>query len=116
MPETAMQRAAEKQFKRTRKREPITDLKVEAARLAARPAQVRLRPDEAARLVHSMRVLKITSTSDALREGLRLLEREATEEEAAVEIRAYYKDQPAPLPDGVIPIDEAEMAAMDEAD
>ena len=116
MPETALQRAAEKQARRTRRREPIVDLQIEAARLAARPAQVRLRADEAARLVYSMRVLKITSTSDALREGLRLLEREATEEEAATEIRAYYQKQPAPLPEGVIPIAEAEMAAADEVD
>src|SRR5579859_168246 len=87
--ETTSQRAAERQARRSAQRRqtqpaaPLGDL----AKLATRPAQVRLRPDELARLAHSMRVLQITSTSDALREGLRLLEREAYEEEAAAEIR-----------------------------
>ena len=46
-------------------------------------AQVRLRADEAASLDYSMRVLHINSTSEALREGLRLLYREAAEAEVA---------------------------------
>lgn len=115
MSETTSQRAAERQAKRSAHRRltqpaaPLGDL----AKLATRPAQVRLRPDELTRLAHSMRVLQITSTSDALREGLRLLEREAYEEEAAADIRAFYHNQPAPLPDGIAPIDEDEMAAAD---
>lgn len=115
MSETSTQRAAEKQVRRSAQRR-LTQHAVplgELAKLATRPAQVRLRADELARLAHSMQVLQITSTSDALREGLRLLEREAYEEEAAAEIRAFYQNQPAPLPDGVVPIDEAEMVAAD---
>lgn len=111
--ETANQRAAEKQARRSAQRRLTQSATAlgDLAKLATRPVQVRLRPDELARLAHSMRVLQITSTSDALREGLRLLEHEAFEEEAATEIRAFYQNQPPPLPDGVVPIDEAEMAA-----
>lgn len=80
----------------------------------SRMAQVRLRTDELARLQHSMRILRIPSTSDALREGLRLLEREANAEEAATEIRNFYGDRPAPLPDGAVPVDDADLKAVDD--
>lgn len=118
MSETTTRRAAQKQARRSAQRKPSQSAapQGELAKLATRPAQVRLRPDELARLEHSMRVLQIASTSEALREGLRLLEREAYEEESAAEIRAFYQNRTAPLPDGVVPIDEAEMAATDESE
>jgi hypothetical protein len=54
------------------------------------------------------------STSDTLREGLRLLVRRQAEIAAAEEIRAFYDDQPAPLPDGVAVLTDAELRAADE--
>jgi hypothetical protein len=79
-------------------------------------AQVRLRADEAESLGYSMQVLEIGSTSEALREGLRLLHREATEVEAASNIRAFYQGESAPLPEGVMPVDEADLLAADSAE
>ncbi|MDO3648857.1 hypothetical protein [Nocardia mangyaensis] len=61
-----------------------------------------------------MRTLRIDSTSDALREGLRLLAREAAEVGAAEEIRAFYEERRVPLPDGVVEPSDAELAAVDE--
>jgi uncharacterized Zn finger protein len=49
----------------------------------SRLAQVRLRSDEFATLQETMRVLNLGSTSDALREGLRLLTAEAAATAAA---------------------------------
>jgi hypothetical protein len=63
-----------------------------------------------------MRALNLSSTSDALREGLRLLAREAAEVGAADELRAFYRGQPAPLPDGVTPADENELEELEEVD
>ncbi|MFD5175229.1 hypothetical protein ACFWM1_05415 [Nocardia sp. NPDC058379] len=80
----------------------------------SRLAQVRLRADEVAALQEVMRTLHIGSTSDALREGLRLLAREAAEVGAAEEIRAFYASRPAPLPEGVVEPDADELAAVDE--
>ncbi|MFB7876668.1 hypothetical protein ACFC06_15555 [Nocardia sp. NPDC056064] len=80
----------------------------------SRLAQVRLRGDELAALREVMRTLRIDSTSDALREGLRLLAREAAEVGAAEEIRAFYVDRKAPLPEGAVEPSEAELAAVDE--
>lgn len=77
-------------------------------------AQVRLRPDEMADLRHVMETLRLGSLSDALREGLRLLSREATEVAAAEEIRAFYKGRPAPTPAGVLPISAEELEAADD--
>jgi hypothetical protein len=79
-------------------------------------AQVRLRADENAQLRAAMERLNLKSTSDALREGLRLLNREALEVAAAEEIRAFYHGELAPVPEGVAPVDEADLAAADEAD
>lgn len=62
-----------------------------------------------------MRTLHLDSTSDALREGLRLLTREAGEIDAAADIRAFYAGAPRPLPDGVAPPADAELAAADDA-
>ncbi|NUP27170.1 MAG: hypothetical protein HOQ44_10845 [Nocardia sp.] len=49
-----------------------------------------------------MRTLDLASTSDALREGLQLLAKEAAEVGAAEEIRSFYREHPAPLPTGVV--------------
>jgi Arc/MetJ-type ribon-helix-helix transcriptional regulator len=78
-------------------------------------AQVRLQPDEIAALEDVVRRLNLGSTSEALREGLRLLVREAAEVQAAEEIRAFYEGEQVPLPDGVAPATEAELQAADDA-
>ena len=80
----------------------------------SRLAQVRLRSDEMQALQEVMRILHLSSTSDALREGLRLLAREAAEVGAAEEIRAFYQEQGAPLPEGVAEPSDEELAAADE--
>lgn len=78
-------------------------------------AQVRLRAEEAAALREAMAALHIESTSDALREGLRLLTREATEVVAAEQIRTYYHGSLAPVPEGVEPVSAEDLAAADAA-
>ena len=78
---------------------------------ASRVAQVRLQADELEDLQKVMQQLHLSSTSEALREGIRLLVREAAEIAAAEEIRSFYGDRPAPLPAGVIPATEQELAA-----
>ena len=80
----------------------------------SRLAQVRLRPDELDALEEVMRTLNLSSTSDALREGLRLLAREAAELGAADELRAFYGSQPAPLPEGTAPVNESELEEADQ--
>ncbi|GAA0539629.1 hypothetical protein GCM10010390_47010 [Streptomyces mordarskii] len=77
-------------------------------------AQVRLRPDEMADLRLVMQSLNLPSISDALREGLRLLSREAAEVAASEEIRTFYQGAPAPTPAGVLPATAEELAAGDE--
>ncbi|MFI2509481.1 hypothetical protein [Streptomyces sp. NPDC018972] len=79
-------------------------------------AQVRLRPDEMADLQQVMQTLQLHSLSDALREGLRLLSREATEVAAAQEIRDFYGGTQAPTPEGVLPAAADELAAADETE
>lgn len=76
-------------------------------------AQVRLQADEAAALRHVMHQLKLPSRSEALREAIRLLIREANEIAMAEEIRDFYGGAPAPLPDGVVAATEEELAAAD---
>ena len=88
----------------------------EATAGAGRLAQVRLRPAEVKALKASMRTLHLRSTSDALREGLRLLAREAAEVQATEDLRAFYAGRPAPLPDAVTSPTEAELAAADQTD
>ncbi|MGW5973340.1 hypothetical protein [Streptomyces sp. NPDC055186] len=78
--------------------------------------QVRLRPDEMADLQQVMQTLQLHSLSDALREGLRLLSREATEVAAAQEIRDFYHGTQAPTPEGVAPATPDELAAADETE
>jgi hypothetical protein len=80
----------------------------------SRLAQVRLRADEVETLQETMRVLHLDSTSDALREGLRLLARESAETAAAEQLHAHYGGQPAPLPDAVSAPSEDELQAADE--
>ncbi|MEU3095769.1 hypothetical protein ABZ690_13355 [Streptomyces sp. NPDC006967] len=76
-------------------------------------AQVRLRPDEMEGLQQVMQTLQLNSLSDALREGLRLLSREATEVAASQEIRDFYGGDQAPTPEGVSHATEDELAAAD---
>jgi Arc/MetJ-type ribon-helix-helix transcriptional regulator len=75
--------------------------------------QVRLQPDEVDALHQAMRQLHLTSASEALREGIRLLTREAAEVAAAEDIRRFYGAEQAPLPDGVVTPMEEELAAAD---
>lgn len=101
---------------KTRAAKTVDDRPASAASAGtARVAQVRLRAEEMAALQVVMRTMHLGSTSDALREGLRLLAREATEIDAAADIRAFYADVPAPLPDGVPPATDDELSAADEA-
>jgi hypothetical protein len=64
-------------------------------------------------LHEAMRQLGLSSTSEALREGIRLLTREAAEVAAAEEIQRFYGDQPVPLPNGVVPATKEDLAAAD---
>jgi uncharacterized protein YciW len=96
--------------KKTAKKHP------EPAGEQSRLAQVRLRGDELESLREAMRVLDLSSTSEALREGLRLLTIEAAEIAAADELHAYYGGEPAPLPDGVSEPTAAELLAADETE
>jgi Arc/MetJ-type ribon-helix-helix transcriptional regulator len=82
---------------------------------AAQVAQVRLQADELAALKRVMQQLRLPSTSEALREGLRLLIREADELAAAENIRHFYGDSPAPVPDGVVRATHDDLAAADAA-
>lgn len=83
-------------------------------RTPTKVAQVRLQAEEMAALNEVVRRLNLPSTSEALREGLRLLVREVAEMEAAEEIRSFYDSGQAPLPDAVAPASEADLAAVDE--
>lgn len=78
-------------------------------------AQVRLHANEAAALRETMRILGLSSTSDTLREALRLLHKEAVETAAAERIRAFYGGEQAPLPEGAAwEASPEELAAADE--
>jgi hypothetical protein len=79
-------------------------------------AQVRLRAEESAAMQLAMARLHLGSTSEALREGLRLLSQEAVEVAAAEEIRMFYHGELAPVPAGVAPVGEADLAAADDAE
>lgn len=61
-----------------------------------------------------MRTLDLGSTSDVLREGLRLLARKAVEVTAAEEVRDFYGGESAPVPEGVVPVTDEELAAVDD--
>src|ERR1041384_2442426 len=81
-----------------------------------RLAQVRLRADEMEALQDVMRTLDLHSTSDALREGLRLLAREAAEIRLATEIREFYGPDGAPAPEADAVPTDAELAAADASE
>jgi hypothetical protein len=61
-----------------------------------------LQPDEVDALHEAMRQLHLASASEALREGIRLLTREAAGVIAAEGIRRFYGAGQAPLPEGVV--------------
>ena len=82
---------------------------------ASQVAQVRLQADERAALHRVLQQLGLPSTSEALREGIRLLIREANEIAATEQIRDFYGDLPAPVPDGVVRATEEDLAAADAA-
>lgn len=65
--------------------------------------QARVDADFARELVEQdAKTLGLTSTSDIVREGLRLLHRHAREQAAAAEYDAFYGGRRAPLPEGVV--------------
>jgi hypothetical protein len=101
-------------LKATPKKLPTRDTRASGPTSAAsQVAQVRLQPDELRALHKVMRQLHLPSTSEALREGIRLLTRQAAEVAAAERIRRFYGDAAAPLPDGVVAATEGELAAAD---
>ncbi|MFI1654167.1 hypothetical protein ACH4ZU_04380 [Streptomyces sp. NPDC020472] len=87
-----------------------------AAETAGTPAQVRLSRQDWADLKETMAILRLESTSDALREAIRLLHREARQIEAARNIARFYGEggAPGPLLDGLVT--EADLAAADAAE
>ncbi|MEU4649039.1 hypothetical protein [Nocardia fluminea] len=105
---------AETRKRKVAKKKPVTGRDAASSPSGGRMAQVRLRSDEVQALEAVMRTLHLESTADALREGLRLLVREATEVSAVEEIRAFYGDGSAPLPDGVVEPSSSELAAADD--
>jgi hypothetical protein len=86
---------------------------MEAVRKRPAQAQVRLTSREWEDLQETMHLLSLESTSDALREGLRLLHYEAKAEAMARNISRYYGGDGAPPPEGdPVPTAE-ELAAAD---
>lgn len=86
---------------------------------ASRPtslAQVRLNNEEWHDLRETMTNLGLSSTSQALREALRLLHREARHQAMADDIEQYYGGEQAPVPDGVLPVSDADLEAADRAE
>lgn len=79
-------------------------------------AQVRLGREEWAELRETMKTLGLSSTSQALREALRLLHREARQEAMAQGIERYYHGEPAPPPEGDPPVSEADLEAADRSE
>ena len=76
-------------------------------------AQMRLQPGDAETLQKVQTVFGLDTIADVLREGLRRLAIEADEIQAAASIRAYYGDDSAPLPDGVVALTDEELAEAD---
>jgi hypothetical protein len=74
---------------------------------------VRLPAEEMSALRDAMRQLQLPTTSDALREGIRLLVRQANEMAASERIRDFYEGGQAPLPAGVVAVTDAELAAVE---
>lgn len=88
-------------------------MSAEVARRHPAIAQVRLGGAEWAELRETMKALGLSSTSEALREALRLLHREARREAMAQGIERYYHGEPAPAPEGVPPVSAADVEAAD---
>jgi hypothetical protein len=87
---------------------------MEAVRKRAQ-AQVRLTQREWEDLVETMTLLRLESTSDALREGLRLLHHEAKAEAMARNISQYYRGSAPPLEGDPVPTFE-ELTAADSSE
>jgi hypothetical protein len=88
----------------------------EAVRRQQSIAQVRLGRNEWVELRETMKVLGLSSTSQALREALRLLHREARREAMAEGIERYYHGEPAPAPEGALPVSDADIEAADRSE
>ncbi|MDT0441939.1 hypothetical protein [Streptomyces johnsoniae] len=80
------------------------------------PAQVRLSAQDWADLRETMRILGLGTTSEALREAIRLLHREARQVQAAQSIAEFYADAEPPLPVTDALVTEADLAAADRAE
>ncbi|MFJ9828891.1 MULTISPECIES: hypothetical protein [unclassified Streptomyces] len=87
-----------------------------SAESAGTPAQVRLSRQDWADLRETMAILRLESTSDALREAIRLLHREARQIEAARNIARFYGEGGAPRPLLDELVTEADLAAADAAE
>jgi hypothetical protein len=94
----------------------VITVSAEAARKHPAIAQVRLGRDEWAELRETMKALGLSSTSQALREALRLLHREARHEAMAQGIEQYYHGEPAPPPEGALPVSIADLEAADRSE
>ena len=75
---------------------------------------VSLTPELEAFVERAVKSGRYGSASEAVREGLRLLSREAAVVAASQEIRDFYEGAQAPVPEGVRPATEDELAAADE--
>jgi hypothetical protein len=84
--------------------------------MAATLAQVRLNQEEWAALRQTMDSLGLSSTSQALRAALRLLHQEARREAMARAVDHYYDGEPAPVPEGVPPVTDADFEAADRSE
>lgn len=80
------------------------------------PAQVRLSAQDWAALRETMRILDLETTSQALREAIRLLHREARQIQAAQRIAAFYADAGPPFPVTDALVTEDDLAAADRAE
>jgi hypothetical protein len=80
------------------------------------PAQVRLSAQDWADLRETMQILDLETTSQALREAIRLLHREARQIQAAQSIAEFYAEGEPPLPVTDALVTEADLAAADRAE
>jgi hypothetical protein len=80
------------------------------------PAQVRLSAQDWTDLRETMSILDLETTSQALREAIRLLHREARQIQAAQSIAEFYAEAEPPLPVTDALVTEADLAAADGAE
>jgi hypothetical protein len=80
------------------------------------PAQVRLSAQDWTDLRETMSILDLETTSQALREAIRLLHREARQIQAAQSIAEFYADAEPPPPVTDALVTEADLAAADRAE